>query len=384
MISIQQLAEEFENGLNAVLNNPEIQFKIWAEAGEYKKPERNGNVITHQIFGNLITSTSSNDANNILVMGVNGLSLDFKIPVQAPHTNATQTAAVLQKIKGGQYPFIKYITDAINKYFQKAQAKILKDESGDEYSVAFQGSSTVTGSWELAARYANSIEFAVYIQVYFIQGGTSSKNVRISVDGKPMPFLSVRVGRAPAVERDVFGGDNISKCLVSSTALAVEGDFPCSTNPATMTALEYVVEAEPNTAHFINVEWGQLIEKLYFMTYNTVQASAEGISIAGLSVSFMEVVDNQSVYNVPKGFQVGRFEFDSSNTQTLKFTLSEECETFISGVGAQNRNGEVTVALTNRSFEYDDEKGKYYVTLVTDRKVTVSRTSAPFVVIPEV
>ena len=29
MIKLTQLAKRFENGLNAVLNNPEIQFKIW-------------------------------------------------------------------------------------------------------------------------------------------------------------------------------------------------------------------------------------------------------------------------------------------------------------------------------------------------------------------
>ena len=42
MITVKQLAEIFENGLNNQLDNPEIKFKIWANAGEYKKPYRDG------------------------------------------------------------------------------------------------------------------------------------------------------------------------------------------------------------------------------------------------------------------------------------------------------------------------------------------------------
>ena len=40
MIKLTQLAKRFENGLNAVLNNSEIQFKIWAEAGEHVRAMR--------------------------------------------------------------------------------------------------------------------------------------------------------------------------------------------------------------------------------------------------------------------------------------------------------------------------------------------------------
>ena len=38
MITLTKLANYFEEGLNKTLNNPEIQFKIWADAGKFQKP----------------------------------------------------------------------------------------------------------------------------------------------------------------------------------------------------------------------------------------------------------------------------------------------------------------------------------------------------------
>ncbi len=379
MISVKQLAEYFENGLNKTLGNPEIQFKIWADAGEYKKPERDGNVITHYILGNLRTSTSANDATD-LVMGVNGLSLDFKIPVQAPRTNATQTAEELQKIQDGQYPYLAYITNALNGYFQKAWADTLYDGSGAKYSVAFQAGTAVTGNAEIAARYGQSVDFNVYIEVYFIQDGINSKDVKIYFDGEPVPYQALRTSRAAQLDREVTAGELISKNVATTTAFSLDFEFPANSDKATSETFNYLINGEPNTAHFVKIQLATT-SKLYFMMNNTINTSAEGINIAGITVSLIEIMDFAVTVNVPEYFQVIRFEFDKSDITSLTFTLSEECNTFISGVGAQIRNGAQTIALTNRSFEYDDAIKKYYVTLVTDRKVTVSDSSAQFTVL---
>lgn len=380
MITIKQLSELFENGLNAQLNNPEIKFKIWATAGEYQKPVREGNTIVYEIIGNLRTSTSSNDANNVLVMGVNGLSLDFMIPVYPLRTNATQTAEELQKIKDGQYPFLEYIMSAINAYFQEAKAITLTDEDNVEFSVAFQAGTVIPGAVELAAKFSNAVPLNVFIQVYFIQGGTNSKDVKISVDGQLMPFQAVRLGRAAVLERDVFAGETVSKCFASSTAFSVDADFPSSNNPATTTALQYLLNGEANTAHFVNVQWNSGVEKLFFMIYNTVQTSVTGIAVAGVSASLIEIGGSEEIYNLPQGFKTIRFTFTNSQAETLSFTLSEECQTYISGVGAAKRNGAQTVNLTPLSFEYNGD-GTYNVNLIVDKEVTVTNASAPFTIV---
>lgn len=387
MITIKQFAEKIENDLNsalfAVLKNEEIRFKIWATAGEYQKPVREGNVITHEIIGNLRTGTSSNDANNVLAMGINGLSLDFMLPILPPRTNAAQTAEQLAKISDGQYPFLELIINVLNSYFQKAQVTTMTDSDEVEFSVAFQAGTVIPGAVELAAKFGNAVPLNVFIQVYFIEGGTNSKDVQITVDGKLMPFQAVRLGRAAVLERDVYAGESISKCFASSNAFSVDADFPSSNNPATTTALSYLLDGETNTAHFVGVQWGSGIEKLYFMEYNTVQTSATGIAVAGISASFVELGGNDTLYNLPSGFSLVKFEFDNSQTETFTFALSGECETYIAGVGATKRLGSITqlVALSPLSFEYDEESGKYIVELVLNGNVYVTRASVPYTTI---
>ena len=69
MITLEQFADIFQRGLNAVLKKNEIQFKIWSNVGKYQKAIRDGNTVTKYINGNLRVSSSANDAND-LVMGV--------------------------------------------------------------------------------------------------------------------------------------------------------------------------------------------------------------------------------------------------------------------------------------------------------------------------
>ena len=382
MITVKKLAEKFEEGLNSILNNTEIRFKIWAEAGECRKPVRKGNLIEHEIVGSLKTASSSNDANNLLAMGINELNLDFLIPIYPPCTGLKQTAERLEKISGEQYPFLVYITQAINDYFQRSQTFTMRDESGVVFSVAFQAGTAMSDSVEVAAKYGNAVPYNVFVQVYFIEDGMNSKDIKISVDGKLMPFQSVRIGRAAIMERDVCAGESISKCFASSTAFSVDADFPSSNNPATQTALNYLIEGEPNTVHFVGVKWGSdSLNKLFLMTHNTVQASATGISIAGISEYFIEVGGNVLSYNLPKNFHLVRFTVNDSQNRTLSFNISDECETFIAGVGAVKRKGTQIIKLTSNSFEYDEETDKYIINLIVDRQIDITESSAPFTMV---
>lgn len=381
MITLTQLAQVFEEGLNDQLQNDEIKFKIWVHAGEYKKPVRDGNSIVYEIVGNLQTSTSANDAND-LVMGVNGLSLEFAVPVQQPRTNGTQTAEKLAKIKDGQYPFITYIANAINSYFQKAQSMILTDGNEVEFSVAFQAGTVTPGDVDLVSVLGNYITIPVYIEVYFVQGGVNSKDVKIYFDGNSMPFQAVRHGRSPMTERDVYTGSLVSKNIVTSTAFALDVDFPVTDDPATQACINYLINGEPNVAHFVKVTFGKLEEKLYLMTLNTVQASAQGIAIAGVSASLMEVVENTDAIGVPDGFQTGKFIFAGSDAATLTFTPSADCMAYIAGKAMTLTGDEqVSVEIEPSVFEYDEENDNYSVVMITNVAVVVTNSSATYSVV---
>lgn len=389
MISIVQLSELFERELNAILNNPEIQFKIWSEVGQYQPYHRDGNTVTHYINGNLRTNTSANDANN-LAMGVNGLSLVFSVPVKRPRANVNQTAEDLQEINDGQYPYVQYITSAINDYFQEAKSAVLPDDKGKNFTVSWQAGTSLSGAVDLVPVLGKCIEISVYIEMYFIEGGTSSKDVKIYFDGSLVPYKAIRFGRSPVTERDVYADKLVSKGVITSTALAIDIDFPSNADITTQAVIDYLLGGEPNVAHFVDIEWGDTRKESYLMTVNTVQTSAQGVAIAGVSVSLMEVVDN--LFDVSEGYQIRKFIFKSSTppiitvptipaTQTnLYFALSMECTVYIAGRAFKVTAGtNYYVNLTSADLVYDEELDAYCVTLITGKQVSVIRASAPYI-----
>lgn len=379
MITVKQLAIIFENGLNNLLNNPEIKFKIWANAGEYKKPYRDGNTVTHYITGNLRTSTSTNDANR-LAMGVNGLTLDFMVPITPPKTNAMQTEAELAKIDDEQYPFITYIANAINRYFQRAQTIALKDENKVEFTLSFKAGVVIPGSIDISARYGNSITISAYIEVYFIEGGISSKNVLVYFDNQIVPFMVARQGRTPVFDSDIYAGKLVSKNIVTSSAFAIDIDFPANGDRLTQESVDYLLKGEPNTAYFVKLVFGGK-EEQYLMTFNSVQYSAQGISVAGGSLSLIETVENVEALNFPDGYQIGRFKLDSSTVESISFFTTTDCTAFVAGKVEKWKAGERVISISPNDVVYDEADGAYYVYLVTDTPVRIFRSGVPFNVI---
>ena len=134
MITTEQLANLFEDELNALLDYENLSFKIWANAGERQRALRQGNDVFSYITGDIKVSASSITANR-LIMGVNNLTLEFSVPVKPPKTKATQTADDLAPVRDGQYWFVQYIMGILSGYFQKYQAFEMKDESGVNYGV---------------------------------------------------------------------------------------------------------------------------------------------------------------------------------------------------------------------------------------------------------
>lgn len=363
-IKLSVLAEKFENDLNEILNNPEIQFKIWSEAGEYQAFRREDNTVIWYINGNLRRVTSSNDAND-LVMGVNGLMLDFVIPIKQPRTNTEQTEEELAKIKDGQYPFVEYITNAINSYFEKAQVFTIYD--GGMYSVAFRAGINTTGTVDLASLLGNHIGVSVYIELYYIQSGVNSKEIKLTVDGRNIPYQALRYGRSPMLERDVYTGSLVSKSVITSTAFAIDVDLPTNAPPTSAAPVStYLLEGNPNVAHFVNLNIDGT-EYDYFMTVNTAQASAQGISIAGTSVSYMEVSDG---YFYPGVNSVGRFKVPNLNvkqiTATVNITNNPYDKVFLAYVGGKCGKFPLEFVLDVKPdmVRYDKMANAYYVYIV--------------------
>lgn len=380
MITLVQLAEKIENGLNAVLDNSEIQFKIWASAGQMSKSLRTGNTVTHYITGNLLSSSSSNDA-NLLVMGVNGLTLLFSVPLQAPKTSSAQTAEQLARVQNSQYPFIDLILAAIDGYFQSAQAFTLTDAAtSTEYTVAMQAGRAITGNVGLAARLGNAVTLSVYITAYFLEGGINSRDVQLYIDGVRMPFQTTTLGRPNRLSSDVYNEKPIVKNISTATAFSIDFSYPAHSDNTTKETIATLLHGLLNRAHFVELKFGELDSEQYFCMFDNLTANPTGIAFAGISGTLIEIADNPAMIDVPAYMQVGRFTISDSLTGVITFNATGKA--YIAGK-IRDLNGVTTITLSPSDFTYSESDDVYYIYMISLAAMSVTNSTATFTVVKE-
>lgn len=386
MISIIQLTKYIESGLNNILHNPDspfndpnMSFKIWATAGEKEKDKRDGNTVKYSIIGNLRSASSSNEA-NMLIMGYNGMLLDFLVPIHRPKTISAQTEAQLARIVNNQYPFIEYIKEIINGYFARAQIVQFEDADKTAYTITITAGVASDGVVDLASVQSEAVTLRVSIGVQFLEGGISAQDMELYVDGYRVPFTRLTIGRSNQSEKDVYSNTDLSvKSLVTATALSLDFTLPANADNTTKQIVQQLIFGTPNMAHFVNLKYADVAEKNYLMAFDGLQSDGEGISFAAISGSLVELTDNPAFIDTPDYMQTGVFSFDNSQTETLTFTVPE-CIGFISGE-VKSLSGDVTVNLDVNDFVYNPQTGGYAVYLITLGSVVVTNASATFTVI---
>lgn len=383
MITTQQLLNEFEADLNALLDYENLSFKLWADAGERKKAFRQGNDVYTCITGNVRVSASSITANR-LIMGVNNLTLTFDVPVSPPKTKATQTADDLARIKDGQYWFVQYITGILSGYFQKYQAFEMQDEEGVNYGVGLVAGVSIPQDINLDAWLDDHIPVTVYIEANIVQGGIISLNIAVELDGEPLPFQSFTPDRTGVLAPDVYSGSDVSKVITTSSAFAAEVSVPTNTvYDSSAFAVSYLLHGDPNTAHFLKIKWGSAADAdsaLYLVSFTRATGGMQGVTIASVTFRVAEVQDDMELINVPSGFQVGYFVLASSDVASLSFSVSGACLAYIAGKAYELAGSEqITVAVAEQDIVYDEASDEYRLYLITSSFVTVIAGENTFV-----
>lgn len=382
MVSLTQLAQTIEQGLTSQLNDPNIDFKIWASAGEYSKSVRSGNTVQSYIQGTLLSSSSSNEG-NILSMGYNGLQLYLSVPLQAPKTVSTQTSEELQKIQNSQYPFLTLVLSALDAYFSVASVMQLTDDAGTEYTISMVAGRAITGNVDVAAQFGNNLTVSLLIGVYFLQGGISARNIVLNIDGVRVPLSSVTINRANQKSSDVYQGGTSVKNVSSATALSIDFAFPANSDNTTNQAIRAIYAGNANMAHFVELSIGSQYDGNFLMAFDNLNLAAQNVQFAGITGALIECVDNVSLLSFPNYMQVGYFEFDNSSTTRFSFNSSNyDYLAYISGriYSLASAN---SIGLEPADFVYDQTSGKYRVYMVTLGVVPVTQSDFPFTVVQE-
>ena len=312
MITLIDFAETLSTGLNAILNEENLQFKIWANAGEMTKAIRNGNTVQQWIHG-VLQSESSTNENNILAMGANNLSLTFAVPLKPPKTISTQTAAQLEKISDSQYPFVDYITSVIDNYFSVSSVFEEQDASGTSFTITMSAGRTTDGIVDIMPQLDECVIINLYISATFLEGGINARNIILNIDDIRMPFQNLTIGRANRLTSDVYSTSADVKNLSSASALSFDFAFPANSDNTTQQAFLSLLGGQNNCAHFVELSMGSAYDGIYLMLFENLQLSAEGVYFAGISGSLIEAADNPLLLDFPEYMQVNTISFNNSD-----------------------------------------------------------------------
>ena len=92
MITLIELANFFENGINNNIEYPNVFVRIWENVGKKIPPLRQGNTVSY-FFSGCLQNKGSADASMSIQAGVNNLKLVIVLPQEPPKTTHDQMGA---------------------------------------------------------------------------------------------------------------------------------------------------------------------------------------------------------------------------------------------------------------------------------------------------
>lgn len=414
MISIAALAYTLENELNKIAKNGSYEFRVWANAGEYIEPRRQGNNVIYTINCQLTPATTAIEA-NIIEMGVFGVRLEVFVPTEIPHESLTQTDANLAKIQQDQIAFVMRVANLLTDYFAASKLISVMDK-GVTYIFAMTGSVAVPEDINLYASVGEAVPLSVDISLSYVEKGINAFNVKLLIDGERIPYLMFNPSRTSALSTDVQSNDSEQKSVVTSSVYGIQFTAPASTRNFALAAVyDFIAdESEAKTAHFVEIDWDEQRADYYLMFISSANITAQGIDFAGLNVSLAKIYNNAELFSYPSSYSSGNFISDTSADANLTFTLSTTFTVntyttppeqypfyfYIAGKAYsfpvqlqsyQNNNGvyaatysgtlnfNTPAEISAEDYTYDESTGKYKVRMITSQPITsVTNVSAPF------
>lgn len=416
MITTAMLAEYFENALNDLVpSDGGYEFKIWAEAGEYKRYYRQGNDVVYYINGQLSVAGSALTPNT-LVMGTNGLTLEFLVPADPPKTSFKQTDDDLARVQNGQFYFIQQVSQILLGYFTATKKLSMTDRDGTEFNMTAYSGVAISGVIDITSKVGVAMPMTVSITLNFGEELVSGLDISVYMDGELVPYLTLTPSRAAQLSTDLQSNTSVQKHLATSSAYGMQFTAPsASGNSATKAIYEYIADRDgQNTAHFLEVAWGAQRDDVYLVLFTAANASVSGAEFAGLNASLGEAFQNEEFLSFPQNFGAGYFRTAFSLYKSLFFSLyinftktfaanksvpdTYPCYYYIAGKAYKlmasktsesvaedgttsarfSVNTSVDITLSPSDFASDENGDNYYIYLIASGSITVLGPTAGF------
>lgn len=358
MINLTQYASQIEAGLNDALNEQYIKFRVYSDLGSYKKATRRYNTVTTYINCLLTRAPGTIETgNNGLVIAADSLRLQVAVSTETPKTTTEEPPAT---VENGFYKFVEQIRNVMDNYFSTNRVASITDANGITYETGMIYSFSETGDVNMSPMIGEFITFSVGITIYIVQNGINSRNVKIEIDGEPVPFLTASPSRAGVKSSDVYSdnGQSATENIVTSTAFVLDISTPATTGRITSQFIKYLLNSTPNIFHFLKITMGDEVN-YYAVTFGDLAASIEGSKNVGTPLQFIQVRDDHSLLRYPDYFTVARLIMDEPTT--VGISASADCILQFVTIQEVKAGERVTMTLTPDMLQYDDATGKYYL-----------------------
>lgn len=312
MISLSSIANLIQTGINA--NMPEnMQIKVWTDVGKYEPAIRTLNTIEY-IFPALLTSVSSTNSttNGGLIMGLQSLVLELKIPQEMPRTTPEPTTDL-------DYSFVENIRSILDNYFAANKTTVIVDGT-TTYKVGIAYGISESGNAEISSHFGGTFTFIVRLTLLYAENGINSRDVTVQFDNFPVQFETSLPSRSATVNTDVFSSSTIAKNIVTSTAFSFDFALPCTTDDISAEFINYLLTGTPNVVHFVKITWADVMSKTFLMTIKDAESNLSGVELAGLKMPLIEAMEAPEMLNYPSYFYIAvAYLTDESSEFSLTF-----------------------------------------------------------------
>ena len=365
MITLTQMTEILENGLNAVNDIPNTQFRVIPDVAKYKRSARKGNVVTNYINCILTASPSANEtANGGLIIAIEQFKMVVLIPLDPVKTTPKEDP---QPWQDDTNVYVQHIKSVIDEFFAANVTGVLTDSAGTKYSIGYTYSLSATGEVAQDTSIGRYISFDVNISVAIVQGGVNSMDVELTIDGKRLPYQSFVPARETVKSSNAFSDDTAAKTIVTATAFSMDISAPALENGSQ--AGEWLTRGGINKAHIVGMTYeGET--KYFLMQYVNSHATSTGVLNVGETYAFAECAYIPDMLDFSDDYTVSVTEFDEP-TGSINVTVPGTATRIYllpDGTIEEHEGGTTFAADVPLTGMFGDEDGGYYAYVISVEK----------------
>lgn len=370
MINLSVLAKELEKKLND--NKQGFKFKVFADTGNYKAPERNGNDINEPIncvlrlvnseVTNLVSGKAEDTAGLMFATQTCSFSLVYSLKGRPNNlyilSNGKRVEElpedmtgieVLQTIEGylNKVESLRYCLDSA---FQGTEQKVLEDSDKKSYHVGITYQFGTSGIREQQPGVGDSFTYQANVYYMFVENGVNSRNITFELDGIVFPYQRVTLNNTPTLDGNVYATDITPTVRNMASQKTFNASFflPATENGVVDIFVKNTLYGEPNEAHILKLDFNGR-KNNYLVIVGGVDFICETVQNVGINITLLESVNIYDLVNFGENLSIYGGFGDITFANSEVFFFYDE-----NGIGKEYTAGQCTL-----------KEGQYLVTSAT-------------------